>query len=593
MDKYFFAVIPGTIFIFTIILAFLIGKRKYKSKRILTPTNVLAVGIFLTCVAIFIPVYKDVYINDIVWLRWFKTACISIHHAIRLFVVDSDFEIIQNIVSGNKNSIAIFYTVLSALVYVLAPVMTFGFILSFFKNISAYKKYVGCFFRNVYIFSELNSKSIELANSINNSNSKSKFVFTDVFEKNEETTYELIERARELGAICFKKDILSLKLGFHWNGKKMTFFSIGEDENENIKQALSIIKQYGDTKNTELFVLATGKDSELVLSKANYGEHMKVRRINPIRSLTYDLLYNMGREIFDKAASNDSGEKEISAIVLGMGEHGFEMVKALTWFCQMDEYFVRINGFDMDKNAESLFVAKCPELMQDEYNDKHVYDDAKYYIKIHPNMYVGTTEFCDKIKEMKHISYIYVSLGDDKKNIETAINIGAIMKKMGMNPIIQAVVYDSDKNDALQNAKCMGESDKETCKINFVGDLKTIYSEKIILRSKLEKLALERHLNHSAESEFWKYEYNYRSSMASAIHIETRRACGMPGADKPVKERSEEEMNKLRVIEHNRWNAYMRTEGYSFGDKNHVSKTHNLLVPFHQLPPEEKLKDDV
>ena len=595
MNSIYNAYIPGVIFAVTVIWALCIKHRSYKRNRIFTPTNVFAVGVFLSCVAIFIPIYKEAYIDDVVWLGYVKTFFNSVHHAIRLFVVDSDFEIIQNAVSGKTGFVAYFYTILSALLFVLAPVTTFGFILSFFKNVSAYKKYLGCFFSDVYIFSELNSKSVELANSIYKKYPESRLVFTDVSENNKEVTYELVERARELDAICFKKDVVTLKLRVHWHRKKMLFFAISEDESKNLKHALNIMKQYGDVKNTELYVFASGKDSELALSKEVYRENMKVRRINPIRFLTYDLLYTMGKEIFDKAILNDNGEKEISAVVLGMGEHGVEMLKALSWFCQMDGYFIRLNGFDMNTSAESSFKVKCPELMDEKFNNKHVYDDAKYFIKIHSDMRTDTKEFYDKLENLGDVSYVYVSLGDDKVNIETAINVRAIMKKRGLSPIIHAVVYDSDKNEALRDAKCMGETDEETCKIRYVGDLKTLYSERVILRYELEKLALARHMNNmnAKEVEFWKYEYNYRSSMSSAIHIEIRKKCGMPGADKQLKERSDDEMNVLRVIEHNRWNAYMRTEGYSKGDKDHVAKKHNLLVPFEDLPPEEKIKDDV
>ena len=49
------------------------------------------------------------------------------------------------------------------------------------------------YFKDVYIFSELNDKSIVLASDIKSRHKKSAIVFTDVFEDNEEKIYELIE----------------------------------------------------------------------------------------------------------------------------------------------------------------------------------------------------------------------------------------------------------------------------------------------------------------------------------------------------------------------------------------------------------------
>lgn len=592
MNKWEFAIIPCSVFILTVIATVTVSKMRYRSKRVITPMNILFVGIFLTCATIFFPLYRQMFADDIFSVKYIKTFILSIHHAIRLFVVDSDFGVILDATVGKEGLVPLIYVSFSALLYVLAPIMTFGFILYFFKNISAYRRYILCYFKEVFVFSELNEKTIELARSISENGKKCAFIFTDVFEKNEEASYELAEEARELGAICFKKDIFSLKLGFHSSKKKMTFFAIDEDETENLKQALWIIKQYRDVPDTELFVLSVCKEGELLLSNIDYG-NMRVRRINPIRSLTYHLLYEKGKDIFDTAASVSPSEKEISAVIVGMGEHGFEMMKALTWFCQMDGYFVSIHAFDMDKNAGLKFEARCPELMSKEHNNQRIYDEAKYNITIHPDVDVETAAFIHEMERLQNVTYIYVALGDDRRNIETAVNLRALMTRMGLTPMIQAVVYDSGKNEALQGISCMGDENKGY-NIDFVGSLRTIYSEKVIIRSEPERLALERHMKwSSSDTDFWKYEYNYRSSMASALHVEMRKKCQIPGAEKPPAQRTEEERKLLRIIEHNRWNAYMRSEGYCLGEKNHLSKTHPMLVPFHELPPEEQEKDDV
>ena len=52
------------------------------------------------------------------------------------------------------------------------------------------------------------------------------------------------------------------------------------------------------------------------------------------------------------------------------------------------------------------------------------------------------------------------------------------------------------------------------------------------------------------------------------------------------------------MLEHNRWNAYMRSEGYVYGGtpepegRNDLAKMHNCLVRFELLSPEDKAKDD-
>ena len=166
---------------------------------------------------------------------------------------------------------------------------------------------------------------------------------------------------------------------------------------------------------------------------------------------------------------------------------------------------------------------------------------------------------------------------------------------MGYNPEIQAVVYNSDKKEALTGiANFKGQE----YNIEFIGDMKTSYSEEVILDSDVEEEALKRHLKWGNESEFWQYNYNYKSSIASAIHRKMKILCGMPGIEKDPKDRTEDELWNLRILEHNRWNAYMRSEGYVYGGtveksgRNDLAKMHNCLVPFAELPLKEQEKDD-
>ena len=131
-----------------------------------------------------------------------------------------------------------------------------------------------------------------------------------------------------------------------------------------------------------------------------------------------------------------------------------------------------------------------------------------------------------------------------------------------------------------------------------MGDMKTCFSESVILNSEVEEAALRRHLKWGKESDFWLYGYNYRSSIASAVHRKMKILCGIPGADKPPEERSDAERIPLRILEHCRWNAYMRSEGYIYAGttaesgRDDLVKKHHCLVPYWDLPPKEQEKDD-
>jgi hypothetical protein len=219
-------------------------------------------------------------------------------------------------------------------------------------------------------------------------------------------------------------------------------------------------------------------------------------------------------------------------VIIGTGEHGTEMLKALTWFCQMDGYRVSIDAFDQDPLVKSRFTAKCPELMDKKYNGVYVDGEAQYLINIHDGINVDTVEFMQEIKKLMSTTYVFVSLDSDAKNIQCAVTLRMLFEQMGIHPVIHAVVYDSDKKHALHNiTNYRGQS----YDIELVGDLETLYSENVIINSELEQEALQRHLKWGNEAEFWTYEYNYNSSMTSALHRKARIACQIPGAEKKKK----------------------------------------------------------
>ena len=77
-----------------------------------------------------------------------------------------------------------------------------------------------------------------------------------------------------------------------------------------------------------------------------------------------------------------------------------------------------------------------------------------------------------------------------------------------------------------------------------------------------------------------------------------KKLCGIKGIEKVPQERTEQELWSIRILEHCRWNAYMRSEGYVYGGtvensgRYDLAKTHNCLVPFADLPLKEQEKDD-
>lgn len=147
--------------------AFVLSRLHYKNKGLFTPNKLLFFGIFSSSALLFGHVYYAHIENTSVPARIADSALLAAQHAIRLFAMDGgalEFADEYLFATGNMETA---YFLLCAVLYLAAPLMTFGVILSFFKNISSYRRYLFFFGKNTYVFSELNEKTLALAKSIN------------------------------------------------------------------------------------------------------------------------------------------------------------------------------------------------------------------------------------------------------------------------------------------------------------------------------------------------------------------------------------------------------------------------------------------
>lgn len=495
-------------------------------------------GVFISAALLFLPLYHRQYLA--LPNAWIHSAVSAVHHAIQLFTVDADRDMIAFCYEAFEGRLAKCYALLLSAEYILAPVLAAGFIVTFFKNTTSYLKYTVLRYTQTHVFSELNEKSIALAKSIKAGHKWATIVFTDVFAKNEEVSFELLREAKKLRAICFKKDILAVRFIRKPTARGLSFYVIGEDETENINHAIALARKYSSAEHCRLYVFTTRDECEYLINQRGETERqgargIKIRRIHEISSLIYHNLYQRGYEKLYLSAQALHGAMKappqritITAVIVGVGLHGAEMIKALAWYCQMEGYQLRVEAFDKDPLAEKRFAAACPELMR-KINRENSSDDAICQISIHAGIDVTTEAFVNSVKELKEATYVLVSLGADVLNIRTAIKVRSYFAQAGVTrvervagqdrgplPVIQAIVYkayETDKLGKLINYRHQYYS------IDFIGDVASTYTEAVIMNSQLEKNAEAIHTLYYSPDTFYEYEYYYRSSCAAAIHI--------------------------------------------------------------------------
>lgn len=607
------------------------NKEKWVIKKSFrTTVTLLSVVVFMASFIIFLPIYEEYFEMEIYFpIKLFKTVLMAIHNTIRLFLVDGEFDMIRDFMADETGFSKEFYSIFAAVIYVLAPMLTFSFVMTFFERAINGCKMLTAMRRDIYIFSELNDNSLAFAEDIRNHRKKAAIVFTDVYEDREdEQISEKIERAKELHTILLQNDITDIKLGMQRKDKKLFFIVMGADEEENMVQSLKIMKEYRYYPKTALYLLSfrdeaeavfegmgtktdesktVGRGSGFTKKKAQGRDNLiEFHRINPARDLVDNLLYNNGTDLFANAK-----DSRIGVVILGLGEYGSRMLRAIPWFLQMDGYEASVDAFDIETNAEERMKALCPEFFKDIENGQLPEGEAGYNIKIHSGTDIFTENFLDEISKLKNTTYVFIAVGSGETNIKAAMKLRIMFERIGIHPVIEAVSDSDEMNVAMtHNLEYMGRN----YDLRFVGSRENQYREDVIFRSGLQERAFALHMtyyglqNTDLNSYLFRFrngEYAYHSSISAVIHMEAKKYCKVPGFT-PVEKDGEtipleevthemlspEERKKLQILEHKRWESYVRSEGYIYGPKrNDLGRIHPSLVPFEQLSDKEQEKD--
>ena len=570
--------------------------RAYKTKKNRSHSLfVLAASVFVSAaIMFFVLEYSTQYSaepNGVV-----NAIFIAIHDTIGIFVVNTEFAFLTENMQSMLPWLIPLCSTLMAVYFISAPIFTFGFILSLFKNLRSRLLFALKKRADIYVFSELNEKSLVLASDIQKNHPRSAIVFCDVFENDDEKLGELLEDAKKLRAIFFEKDILDINFKKHIKKGQTYFFVIGVDDTENIHQAQGLIAEYGEKENTNLYLFSDSVSGEILLFDGKQHK-MKVRRINESLALIQNTLYKSSASLFENACEcSETGDKIISAVIVGLGGYGTEMFKTLLWYGQMDGYRLQIHAFDQDEDAEQRLMYQCPEVFSPDYNGKYQAGEAYYQVAVHAGIRTGTDAFAKKIAEIGNASYVLVSLGDDNLNIETAVGLRTLFERMKIKPAIYAIVHNSALAPCIEN---LTNYKDQKYHIRPIGSLQEMYSEAVVLHSAIEKDALAIHCQGygGTEEDFYAFEYNYRSSTASALHNRARAQLKIHGADLPAEQRTPEQAQALMDLEHRRWNAYMRSIGYVYSGSDHpmsrndLGKMHHNLVRFKDLTDDDRKKD--
>lgn len=565
----------------------------FKRKNFNRAVQIMLIGIVLIITVLIFPMYQESY--DSV-----SSMLFSILYALRSLSGCQSVDVSHKVVI--EGWVYYGYYAVLYLAFIIAPIFTTSFLISIFGNLNDKIRYALITSNELHIFSELNESAVSLCESLNDSKKRLIFCNTKLNAKDKGT--ELVRRARRAGAIILDTAELDLKI----RKEKVRFYQISYSKDYNINSAIALIEKYRSETHRDIGIatFATGTTSELLLDSIDKG-NIRVKLLDEVKYMCYALL--------DQEPLFERVDNKISALIIGCDYAGTEMLKAITWCGQITGYQLEVNV--IDKNADycrQKFAQNCPEICQGQYDIRFIQAD------------VNTADFETALdKYCRDTTYVVVMTGDDSINIRTAIYLRKyFLKKDNQHfhnrPTINLRVRDALKNkqmDALRDANI------ETYGLHAFGSLEKTFNINALMSSALEKMAIGVHLAYSgalngtdsqvrhAMETYYINEYNQRSSFAAALHIKYKLyVCGVYREyEKSVSEdtirrferliQDPEALESLAILEHDRWMAFMRTEGYSIATPDEVKVYHSLdnrishihylaklhpsLVPWNQL----------
>ena len=587
------------------------------------------------------------------------------------------------------------YRAYAATLFVLAPVLTFSNVLALFQITVDRLRYAirpG----KKYILSEMNTESMALAESIRKRHPFAQIIFTGVANREKKKDNLLMERAGEIGALCLKKDVTKLYFGLPF--RTNLIFLISRHEPENVSDALALIeKRRSPLCKMDIYVYASSPESKLAIDGADKGNQCLHGHFQAYLKEHLPQLWEAGKELnwrdFAKIVENaplegrfavrcvDVTEQTIRNLlekhyvsihnqakesdhvvgitIIGFGNHGVTLLKNAAWMFQFYGYRLQFNIVDLNGKARTYLQQQAPELLAYEVDPEKL--DARHdicFLGQEKGVNCLCSDFDDLFADeaswqrLQATQLVLVSLGDDGKNIATAIHIRELFQRkqidaairMGVekdaknlrkifedpdnarSPLIFAVVNDRRRAENLKAAAEGKKDDQARCNYHVepVGTLRDVYDvEELRTLKDLEKSALKNHLawsvkdaltSHTAkndapqeEDDSWenalvkdltknteqyiRYSYYRDSSVATSLH--QRLLQNLQEELETLAETEKMDLVELKKrTEKMRWNAYMRAQGFQKSTvRNDRVKLHPLLVAYDDLPEAEKDKD--
>lgn len=488
-----------------VVLAVHMYRHPKAGKRVFTGLHLLTAGAFAACVLIHLPFYYAAFdFNDA--YAFIRPVLLSVHSSLQAFVLGFNFmDIVSTMQSHMLNpGLNAVYTCWIAVLYIFAPLLTLTNIMSLFRNLWSEWRIRLNRSKPLYVFSEMNEKSLAMAQSIAETENKRMLVFTDVYLNNEETNQELMQRALDLRAIAISKDITRVRL--KKRDYPISFFLIGDDESENIEQAIRLNEDNRQYVNRSVYIYSAKPGAGYVADSIDKGENTisaktrkaimenpegflkgavadkdkqnydfensyYIRRIDSIDASVRSTLYD--ESLMQPLTQMIQENKTISIFIAGLGLHGETFLRNALWMYQI--YGFRLSICAVDRLSREALQKRLRKQIPDiaaccvktgDGSLRYFCDtdgEMRFDVRIYPDTDCETADLTDFFQSRRNdevfrqTQLVFVTLGDDDRDIETAVTLRRLFDRVNRvneklvkanenePPLIYSVVYDDRK----------------------------------------------------------------------------------------------------------------------------------------------------
>ena len=468
------------------------------------------------------------------------------------------------------------YIIVNYIAFELAPILASGLILSFVGDTGERMRLLLRFAPKCYVFSEINDHSLALAAGLKKKTGKKTIVFCN----GKGIDHATVAKAKKAGGIVLHKSCDGLKIcrRFHI----YEFCLISTDEDKNILLAESIVAKHANNRKAKIHINAfveSGTNVNFLENAVKSGTgkaDIELRCIDEIALFCNHLVFN--HPLYHTKDIN----KTISVAIIGCGRMGMRMLKTVYWAGQIYDHKLKIRVYDKDaEDRQAEFYQQCPGL-KEEKAIKFVSAD------------VSKDTFKDHLLDEKNSSdatYIVVTMDNDQLNLSVADELYRIYRQhLDFQDDRMPEIFTRVRSYAKSNAYNQNIAFLNKRHIHLFGSTASIFSDQTLFNTELENLAFAVHLAYQGKlqldpkskeyahirKEFKTSEYDRRSSMAVALHIPAKLfICNtVDKNENPILTDKNIQLyidgtkhnpllcHRLAVNEHNRWNAFMLSEGY-------------------------------